>query len=189
MIPIKPHSLWLFIYACIFTFSSSFSHAIEDNIQIPKLKSNEGYLLAGIEIYNIIPSKIYLQGDSLLSIESIADLAPGDQYRLLALPAGTYTYKRVFNNAHINKNVYWSILERKFSVTVKAGAINYSGHLISDIEGTRYASFSYRNRSSQALRFLDQCCNQLLSKYSFRYTGESPDPYAEFRTRTQGGNK
>lgn len=148
-----------------------------DEIDIPKLGSNEGYLLLGLYVHDIIPSKVMLKGDGLLSTQSMTDLIPKDQYKLIAVKAGNYSFDRVYNNALLNKDVYWNLEPVDFTVKVEAGTISYGGHLISEVQASRQAYFRMRNRGSQALGYLQSCCSQLLSKYKLTYTGKVSDPY------------
>lgn len=150
-----------------------------DQIDIPKLGSNEGYLLLGLYVHDIIPSKVMLKGDGFLSTQSMTDLVPKDQYKLIAVKAGNYTFDRVYNNALLNKDVYWNLEPVDFTVKVEAGTISYGGHLITEVQASRQASFRMRNRGSQALSYIESCCSQLLSKYKLTYTGKVSDPYLQ----------
>ncbi len=160
--------------AMLMASSQAFS---ENKIDIPKLGSNEGYLLLGLYVHDIIPSKIMLKGDGFLSTESMVDLIPGDQYDLIAVKAGEYTFDRVYNNALLNDKVYWDLEPIDFTVKVEPGTISYGGHLISEVQASRQAFFRLRNRGSQALKYLEYCCSDLLKQYKLKYTGKVSDPY------------
>ncbi|GAA6151267.1 hypothetical protein [Pseudoteredinibacter isoporae] len=155
----------------------SFSAFSEDKLEIPKLGEGEGYLLLGLYVHDIIPSKIMLKGDGFLSTESMTDLIPGDQYDLIAVKAGEYTFDRVYNNALLNDKIYWDLEAIDFTVKVEPGTISYGGHLISEVQASRQAIFRLRNRGSQALEYLEYCCSSLLENYKLKYTGKVTDPY------------
>lgn len=173
------------LYASLFCAS----HLAQAEFDIPKLSSGQGYLLLGVHVHNIIPHKIMLKGDSFLSTESITVLEPGDQYRLLALDPGTYTYEKVFQNAHLNKNFYWNLENLKYSLKVEAGKINYGGHLITELKMSDANIFSFRNRSNRALTFLRICCDSILKSTPLIYSGNYPDPYFDHALRVEGDKK
>jgi len=162
---------------CSLTFVFWLNSA-QANPSITPLKPGYGYLLVAVEAYGLAPSKILLKGNKFLASTSVADLKLGNNYQLIALPAGEYTYNQVYNHQQINNETYWDILNHNYSIQVQADAISYGGHLVSSIDES-YAEFLFRNRSSQAWAYIKQCCSQLLKTTTFDYTGHYPDPFLE----------
>lgn len=152
------------------------------------LKPGHGYLLVAIEAYGLAPSKILLKGNKFLASTSVASLELGNNYQLIALPAGEYTYNQVYNHQQLDNETYWDILNHGYSIKVQADIISYGGHLISSIDES-YAEFLFRNRSSQAWSYINQCCSQLLKTNSFHYTGHYPDPFIEILKSSIAGQK
>lgn len=153
---------------------------VHSDHEILPLKPGQGYLMLAIEALEHSPAKIFLKGPKLFSSVSVSHLLENTQYRLLALPVGKYQYKHVLNPEYFGDQSYWDIEDQGFATEVKANSISYGGHLISLIENQEHAAFYYRNRSSQALRFLSQCCASLVKQYDFHYSGAFRDPFIRY---------
>lgn len=164
-------------FACSLVLASWLSYA-QAKLSITSLKPGYGYLLVAVEAYGLAPSKILLKGNKFLTSTSVASLKLGNNYQLLALPAGEYTYNQIYNHQQLNSDTYWDILNHDYSIQVQADVISYGGHLVSSIDES-YAEFLFRNRSSQAWAYINQCCSQLLRTNTFHYTGHYPDPFIE----------
>ncbi len=153
------------------------SQAVDNN---KALKEGYGYLLLAIESLGTTPHKILLKGPKLFSSPSVQSTTPGDNYRLMPVPAGRYYFSQIYNDGKKEEAAYWDILNFDYYVDVEANTISYSGHFISEMYGEQEVDFIYRNRSSQAYEYLRHCCSETLRRYPLNFTGSYPDPFLDF---------
>jgi len=164
----------------------TYSNNSTSSENVPNLGSNEAYLLLAVHVHDVVPHKIMLKGDGLLSSESMTDIVPGDQYKLISVAPGKYTFSKIYQNKLL-KDAYWNIEDQEHTITVKPGVINYGGHLITELGFGDIAHFRMKNRSSLALEYLSNCCGDLLNAYKLDYTGLVSDPYLKF-AQEKGSN-
>ncbi|GAA6151269.1 hypothetical protein [Pseudoteredinibacter isoporae] len=150
------------------------------------LKEGYGYLLLAIESLGTTPNKILLKGPKLFSSPSVQSIEPGNNYRLMPVPAGRYYFSQVYNDGKKDESAYWDILDFDYYIDVKADTVSYSGHFISEMYGEQEIDFVYRNRSSQAHEYLRNCCAEILQRYPLSFTGSYPDPFLDFLKLDQG---
>jgi hypothetical protein len=171
-----------FICYCILFIS--FNCFSENDLE--SLGENEGYVLLPLVISGMLPESVTIEeagvfGDSY----RVRKLKAGENFELIILPVGDYKWTKI----KVNESYHFNLEEHEFSLTVNKGIINYGGHLIIDINsqfGT--AKYNYVNRSSQAIKELENCCKNILSKYSLSFASNSEDPFIEFlRSATTEG--
>ena len=153
----------------------SFYSLAQDNPKEPTEK--EGYVALPIIISGATPESISITGASFFdSGYKIKELVSGNNFKLITLPVGNYKWKRI----KLNDSYYFNLEDLEFNISVKKGVVNYSGHLIIDINN-RYATANYRyiNRSSQTLEELKSCCEEIISDYPLVFTAKSQDPFID----------
>lgn len=142
------------------------------------LADDEGYLALNIVIQSMVPESVKLESAELFGAgHLVRELKSGENFHLIKLPAGEYSWSRI----QVNNSYYFNIDDQNFNVSVLPGKINYSGHLLIEIfqyYGTAY--FNYVNRSSQVIDALEGCCAELSKQYPLVFTGTSPDPFIDF---------
>lgn len=142
------------------------------------LKSGHGYLLLAVESLGTPPKKILLKGPKVFSSLSIDKLQAGDNYRILEVPTGRYYFSQVYSDEEKN-SAYWEILSFDYYIDVLENKTSYAGHLISEMYSDQHTDFNFRNRSSQAYKFLEVCCELISRKYPLTFTGSYPDPFLD----------
>jgi hypothetical protein len=153
---------------------------------LASLGENEGYVLLPLVISGMLPESITIEGAGVFGDSyRVRKLKAGENFELIILPVGDYKWTKI----KVNKSYHFNLEEHEFSLTVNKGIINYGGHLIIDINsqfGT--AKYNYVNRSSQAIKELESCCKNILSKYSLSFASNSEDPFINFlRSATTEG--
>lgn len=147
------------------------------------LKSGHGYLLLAVESLGTPPKKILLKGPKVFSSLSIDRFQSGNNYRLLAVPAGRYYYSQVYSDEEKN-SAYWEIRNFDYYIDVQENRTSYAGHLISEMYSDQHTDFNFRNRSSQAFRHIQECCQLISKKYPLIFTGSYPDPFLDLLMET-----
>lgn len=149
------------------------------------LKPGHGYLLVAIESLGDTPQKILIKGPQLFSNNSIENLIPGNNYRLIEVPTGSYSYNQIYTGGKKSESFYWDILSFDYSIKVRPNTISYAGHLISEMYSDTNVDFNFRNRSSQAFEYIKSCCLQLSKSYPLVFTGSYPDPFLDFLSSSE----
>ncbi|ACA88518.1 hypothetical protein [Shewanella woodyi] len=172
-----------FINCCIILFS--FNCFAGDNLE--SLDENEGYVILPLVISGMLPKSITLEEASVFGNSyKVKDIKIGENFELITLPAGDYKWTKI----QINKSYYFNLEEYGYDIKVNKGVVNYGGHLIIDFNaqfGT--ARYNYVNRSSQVIKELESCCDNLMSKYSLYFTANSEDPFIDFLKSTKVGGR
>jgi len=181
----------LIIKNTTYLFMAVFLTACATNIQSLKedknvqLKEQEGYLFLGVRTDSSL-SRLVLTGTKKVALTG-ADLRKGSNYILVNLPAGEYEISRI----EVGR-IHWGITDEDiWSFTVKPNTVSYVG----DLEVKRnwlFASFELINNSSQALEFLEEKFQNILSSTKVEYSGQGEDSFFETvmkKNQEKGGSK
>jgi hypothetical protein len=146
-----------------------------------KLLANEGYVVINIIVKDALPQSVKIKSSNFLGENyTKSDLKVGENFELIKLPEGEYYWSRL----NLKNGRYFDLEDNNFTLKVIAGKINYSGHLLVDVNSKfSTGSFDYVNRSSVVIEQLESCCSELLNFITLIYTGRSVDPFIEFFQR------
>lgn len=143
------------------------------------LEADEGYLVVGIDIKNIFWVNIAIDRDGTLGDAhriNTDGLQTELMYEIVRLPAGTYHWKRM----ELKNHSWFSLEEHDFPMKVEAGRINYGGRFVGRGRANGRASFEVLNRASAAIRYLEDCCHELLARYPLQSGAIDEDPFVEY---------
>lgn len=151
------------IYLLLFLSAPLFA-----NTEVPPLADDEGY--AVIAIYSKGYSEtILLEGSGLMNSHKFGPLNYEQQFEVMKLPAGTYTWSEIYERTgsvakgNILK-VYYDIADQDLTFTVQAGKLNYVGLLMIEKRGNSMRT-RLLNRTSIILKILEQDHAQYLEHY------------------------
>lgn len=111
------------ILMILLVFSSKSALAQDIERKNGNLKEGYGYLLLAIESLGTTPHKILLKGPKLFSSPSVQSITPGDNYRLMPVPAGRYYFSQIYNDGKKEEAAYWDILNFDYYIDVEANTI------------------------------------------------------------------
>lgn len=142
------------------------------------LEENEAYVVIPLIVEGHIPDYIRLESTSSFGESYRAkDLVGGESFSVIKLPAGEYQWTRI--NMHNDR--FFDLEDNNFKINVKAGVINYGGHLKVKIN-YRFstAQYNYMNRSSVVMDKLKQEYPEIYGSYPLIFAGHSPDPFIAY---------
>jgi len=169
---------------CVLILLVSGACLAEDDLK--PLNDSEGYALLAVDVLNSSFSALSLDGGFTLgdvyTLKS-DEMEKGVNFRLIKLRAGTYHWSRMLLGSSMNADWHsqtWHDLDEfKYTIEVLPGRVSYGGHLFIDTDFS-YGTFSYKNRVSQAIKYLEECCQTVLDDYPFEYAGPGVDPYPDY---------
>jgi hypothetical protein len=140
-----------------------------------ELADNEGILVVHVDTDTAVESIVTSAGIVARSLE------PGRYLILLAIPEGTYRWRRVYRKIGDWK-IHWRIwprfLDRDDRFTIKRGQINYPGLIQLRKSRQPYVlSVLPFNESAKMLLEIEQRQPGLAAKYTVRYAGSEPDEF------------
>ncbi|GAA0859048.1 hypothetical protein [Aliiglaciecola litoralis] len=160
----------LVLLGCASTVSS-----IKEDVDIP-LSANSGYLLVGVDL-NYAVNNIQIGGpkDVLFTRD---DLDQFNNYFLVEMPAGKYSFEKI----RLLNGYYYTLKSGYWDFEVKPSEISYVGHLkIMSRNGwfSRY-NITLENKSTDALEYMQDNYNNILSARRLRHRGPGDDKFLEY---------
>lgn len=147
------------------------------------IDEDSGYLLLSVST-NFPLHGINIEGEKKLRL-SADNLTPGSKYILVDVPAGTYNIDQIKYNNYL----YLALDEKLWTFDVKAGEISYVGNL--DIYTNLQVAWQkagqplLKNRSSDALQFMELNFPTLLKARKLKYRGPGEDNFFQFVEQLQ----
>lgn len=152
------------------------------------LAADEGYLV--VQIGTSLAIREVEAGGLVIA----RDLQPGEHLWLTRVKAGRYRFSSVRlgsvgqGSPVLRPKSFGVWNQREFDFDVKAGEVNYPGHLLVRFYDRRLgagAGIAVRNRnhSAMAIRALSKTHPELIAAHPLRYAGYSGDQFLEFYTR------
>ena len=147
--------------------------------ELPPLEDGEGYLVVGIDMYNIFWTGFSIDGDGKLGNAhqfTTKELQRKLIYEIIKLPAGQYHWSRI----RLKNYSWFSFSKKAFPMIVEAGRINYGGDFHGRAAGGEGAHFKILNRATAAIEYLENCCAGLLRQYTLQSGVSAEDPFLEY---------
>lgn len=144
--------------------------------EMPQVPPGYGLLVLGFDTQRELHSVGIRRHDRMFGAEALRALPVGGTHRLMVLPEGEYRWDHIRD-----AGVRYSVSDRDaFAFSVRAGVINYPGHLVyRHLPGARVLAH-IANRSTLAMDWLQETHPALAGTRLLEYRGHYPDPWPEF---------
>lgn len=156
---------------------------IANTSTVEPLEPDEGYAIIALYSKGYTES-VVLKGSGLTNKYTFGPLNNSQHFDVLKLPAGTYTWDRVFERTgSLSKGnlleSYMDLESLDLTFTVQPGKLNYTGLLMIERLGSR-ATIKVLNRTSIILKILEQDFTQFADKYDMANGLYPDDHYIDF---------
>lgn len=168
------HLLLIILSSFLLSSCSSTVSSIKEDVDV-NLSSDSGYLLVGINLNRNIRS-IEIVGPKDVNLTQ-QDLKFNTNYFLVEMPIGDYRFDKV----RLNKIYRMELKKGYWDFKVNPGEISYVGHLQIQASGawSTNTHLELKNKSVNALVFLENNFPNILAKRKVRYRGPGNDRFFE----------
>lgn len=147
------------------------------------LPEGHGLLVLAVDTGRPLHTVGIRRNDRLFGAEAMRAVPVGDSQRLYMLPEGSYRWDYIRD-----AGIRYTVSERDaYSFSVRAGVLNYPGHMVYRQLGDRRMLAHVANRASLVMDWLREAHAALAATHALEYRGHYPDPFPAFYLARSGG--